>query len=171
MTTEVIREPISTAVQAPETTSAQASPTAVQEVTTTQTETESPAVLTSEVVVPIEYPPLTPLTADEDLKLKEDFASYMSGIWTNPTSEEMTVMYYYGKYNGNEVVVMYSMEYAMTDDIKYIDVGGLTFALPSGSLEILLHIDGDFIDIQTAYASGYLNDEDIAEIYYYANNK
>lgn len=158
-------------VQPPKTTAAQDLPIESSEATTAQTETESSANLTSEEVVPIEYPALTSLTADEELKLKEDFAKYMSSVWTNPTVEEMTVIDYYGKYDGCEVVMMYSMEYTMTEDIKFIDVGEYTFALPSGSLEMLLHADGDFIDIQTAYAEGYLNDEDIAAIYYYANNE
>lgn len=171
VTTTISQEPISTTVQTPQTTLLQTSQTMTSEMTTTQITTESSATLTSDVVVPIEYPSLASLTDDETFKLKEDFAKYKSSIWTNPTSEEMTVMYYYGKYNGNEVVVMYSIEYTMTDDEKYVDVGEYTFTLPSGSLEILLHIDSDFIDIQTAYASGYLNDEDIAAIYYYANNQ
>jgi len=152
-------------------TSSLTSLTTTSEVTTTQTTTESTTVLTSDVVVQIEYPALTPLTIDENEKLKEDFAKYKSSVWTNPTSDEMAVMNYYGKYNGNEVVVMYGIEYEMTDDMKEVNVGKYTFELPSGSLEILLHTDNDFIDIQTAYATGYLSDEDIAAIYYYSTNK
>lgn len=170
-TTTVSQKPTNTATQTQQDTSSLTSLTTTSEVTITQTITESTTILNSDVVVQIEYPALTPLTIDENLKLKEDFAKYKSSVWTNPTSDEMTVMNYYGKYNGNEVVVMYGMEYQMTDDMKEVNVGKYTFTLPSGSLEILLHIDNDFIDIQTAYAIGYLSDEDIAAIYYYSTNK
>ena len=172
-TTIVSQKSTNTATQTQQTqqdTSSLTSLTTTSEVTTTQTTTESTTVLTSDVVVQIEYPALTPLTIDENEKLKEDFAKYKSSVWTNPTSDEMTVMNYYGKYNDNEVVVMYSMEYTMTDDMKEVNVGKYTFELPSGSLEILLHTDNDFIDIQTAYATGYLSDEDIAAIYYYSTS-
>lgn len=117
----------------------------------------------------VEYLPLEPLSEEAELKLREDFTEYKSKVWSNAKSEDMYVLYYYGTYNNCEVVVMYSIERQSTDDIKFVSVAGYELALPSGSFEILLHKDSTFIDINTAYDYGYLNDEDIAAIYHYAN--
>ena len=116
------------------------------------------------------YPALTALTEEQENKLKEDFAAYRSHIWTDAKSEEMFIIHYYGTYNGSEVVVMWRSGYDTTSDLKEVTVGDRTFILESGSYEILLHKDSGFIDIKTAYSEGYLNDEDIETIYYYANN-
>ena len=126
--------------------------------------TTSDATLTT-----VEYLPLEPLSEETELKLREDFTEYKSKVWSNAKSEDMYVLYYYGTYSNCEVVVMYSIERQSTDDIKFVSVAGYELALPSGSFEILLHKDSTFIDINTAYDYGYLNDEDIAAIYHYAN--
>lgn len=118
----------------------------------------------------VEYIPLESLSEEVELKLQEDFAEYKSKVWSNAKSEDMYVINYYGTYNNCEVVVMYSIERQSTDDIKYVSVAGYELALASGSFEILLHKDSTFIDINTAYDCGYLNDEDIAAIYHYAND-
>ena len=52
--------------------------------------------------------------------------------------------------------------------LKNVTVGEYTFTIQSVDLEIYLHKDSDFIDINTAYAEGYLNDDDIEAIYYYS---
>ena len=117
------------------------------------------------------YPELPPLTNEAESKLKEDFAAYRSELRGDAVkSEEVFVRSYYGTYNGCEAVVMWIKEYTHTDDIKYITVGGYTFALSSGSFDILLHTDSGFIDLKTAYEQGYLSSNDIAEMYYYYKN-
>ena len=82
----------------------------------------------------------------------------------------MFIMDYYGIYNDCEVVIMWGYGYDCTADIKKVDVGDWSFLLTSGSYEILLHKGSEFIDIKTAYSEGYLSDEDIKAIYFYANN-
>ena len=117
-----------------------------------------------------EYPDLTPLTYEQETKLKDDFVLYKSKIWPDAKSEEMFIMDYYGIYNDCEVVIMWGYGYDCTADIKKVDVGDWSFLLTSGSYEILLHKGSEFIDIKTAYSEGYLSDEDIKAIYFYANN-
>lgn len=117
------------------------------------------------------YSPLEPLSQEAEIKLKEDFYKYKLNDWYNPKIEDMYIQYYYGTYNGCEAVVMYSHDMTFTDDLKSVSVGGYKFILPSGSFEILLHKDSSFVDINTAYEYGYLTDEDLAAIYYYANEQ
>ena len=111
---------------------------------------------------------LEALSEQADLKLRDDFAVYMSDMWGELTASDMIVMYYYGTYDGCEVVVMYGREYSMTDDMNIISVAGQEISLPSGSLSVLVHKDSTFIDINDAYDQGYLSTADIKAIKYYS---
>ena len=112
---------------------------------------------------------LNPITGDltdgQIDALRKDFAEYMRDIWSDITLDEIHILKYYGTYDGGEVGVMYSYDYAMTCDEKRIDIAGYEFYLESGSLEILLHTDGGFITAAEAYEQGLLSDDDIAEMH------
>lgn len=137
--------------------------------TTTQQSTEEMNTI-SETSVPIEYPFLEPLTEEATEKIKQDFAVFKSSEWETPDVEKIKIIHYYGTYNGNEVVVVWSSEYDMTADEKEIVVSDYIFTVYSGSFDIWLHKNSSFVDINTAYENKYLSDNDIATIYFYANN-
>ncbi len=122
---------------------------------------------------PIDYPELEPLTAEREQSLKEDFAAFMNE--TNETNfeflpEDAVIDKYYGTYHGCEVVFMYDAEHGMTEDYVEFELGGYTFGHTCGSLDIYMHIDNGFVGISSAYDSGYLDDDDLAAIYYYSVN-
>ena len=122
---------------------------------------------------PIDYPELEPLTAEQEQSLKEDFAAFMNE--TNETNfeflpEDAVIDKYYGTYHGCEVVFMYDAEHGMTEDYVEFELGGYTFGHTCGSLDIYMHIDNGFVGISSAYDSGYLDDDDLAAIYYYSVN-
>ncbi|MGN0695418.1 MAG: hypothetical protein ACI4J5_01485 [Oscillospiraceae bacterium] len=118
----------------------------------------------------VKYTKLEKPSDDRIAALKKDFAAYKSGVWKDLSADDMAIICYYGTYNGCEVVIMYPMLGAMTDDMQYIEVGGYTITVGSGSFELLLHKGSTFIGIEEAYASGYLSDEDIAAIAFYSEN-
>ncbi|MGN1415760.1 MAG: hypothetical protein ACI4XF_02885 [Oscillospiraceae bacterium] len=118
----------------------------------------------------VKYKKLEKLSDDRVKALKEDFIKYKSDVWKDLSADDMAIISYYGTYNGCEVVIMYPMLGIMTDDMQYIEVGGQTITVGSGSFELLLHKDSSFIGIEEAYASGYLSDEDITAIAFYSEN-
>lgn len=112
-----------------------------------------------------------PLSAEAEKNLREDFFAVFAleyPNWTDLTADDMSIEYYYGTYDSGEVVVMYPKGFAYTDDIKYYSVAGYDFYLPSGSFEITLHKDSEFISLDEAYDSGYLTDDDMEEIYFHS---
>lgn len=113
-----------------------------------------------------EYGPLEPLRKSAEEKLRKDFYKYNSGKWKDVSADDMVIRYYYGTYNGCEVVVIYPDGYGETDDENSYFLNGYKIVLPSGSLELLLHKDSTFIDIYTAYSEGLLSDDDLAEMFY-----
>lgn len=118
----------------------------------------------------VKYSKLEKLSDERVKALKEDFIKYKSDVWKDLSANDMAIISYYGTYNGCEVVIMYPMLGAMTDDMQYIEVGGYTITVGSGSFELLLHKDNTFIGIKEAYEAGYLSDEDIAAIAFYSEN-
>lgn len=118
----------------------------------------------------VKYSKLEKLPDDRVKALKEDFAKYKADVWKDLSADDMAMISYFGTYNGCEVVIMYPMLGAMTDDMQYIEVGGHTITVGSGSFELLLHKDNTFIGIEEAYKLGYLSDEDIAAIAFYSEN-
>lgn len=118
----------------------------------------------------VKYSKLEKLPENRVQALKEDFVKYKSDVWNGLSADDMAIISYFGTYNGCEVVIMYPMLGAATSDMQYIEVGGYTITVGSGSFEILLHKDNSFIGIKEAYDAGYLSDEDIAAIAFYSEN-
>ncbi len=119
----------------------------------------------------VEYPALERLSEDAEKSLKEDFLTYSSEKWTGVTASDMFIYYYYGTYNGCEAVVMYNRNSAMNDSEKIISVAEYQLILPSGSLEILLHKDGTFINVNEAYDNGVITASDVKMMKYYEETK
>lgn len=118
----------------------------------------------------VKYSKLEKLPDERVQALKEDFVKYKSDVWKDLSADDMAIINYFGTYNGCEVVIMYPALGAATSDMQYIEVGGYTIIVGSGSFEILLHKDSSFIGIKEAYEAGYLSDEDIAAIAFYSEN-
>jgi hypothetical protein len=106
------------------------------------------------------------LSADADMQIRENYAAFMMyQFWGHPiTADELTVYRYFGTFGGREAVVIYPKDWAMTDDMLYIDIAGYRITLESGSLSLVVHDNGKFVPIREAYEQGLLIDEDIAFI-------
>ena len=129
----------------------------------------------SEVIQPylkLKKPVLEPLTRETEKKIKEDYAVYYArqrgrdqpGPGTS--AGNMTVVEYYGTYDSGEVAVVYKKGIHDDGGNDFI-VGGYAFSLPSGDMDITLHINSTFILLKEAYGSGYLSDKDMMEIHYF----
>lgn len=114
------------------------------------------------------YQKLTALSESQINALKKDYAAYKAD--DNFTADDYMVLRYFGTYNGCEVVIMFPELGIATLDMQYIEVGGHTIVVGSGSFEVMLHKGGSFIGIEEAYEAGYLSDEDIAAIAFYSEN-
>lgn len=116
----------------------------------------------------VKYTKLEALSDSQISALKQDYAAYKAD--GNFTADDYMVLSYFGTYNGCEVVIMFPELGIATLDMQYIEVGGHTIVVGSGSFEIMLHKGGSFIGIEEAYEAGYLSDEDIAAIAFYSEN-
>ena len=116
-----------------------------------------------------EYPELEWLSREAEQKLLEDYLEFMEETYDKRIGYDVPIRYYYGTYSNGEVVVMDSF-YGATDDENHFSVGGYDFYLPSGSYQMTLHMGSEFIPIGEAYESGYITDDDAAQIYYYSEN-
>lgn len=119
------------------------------------------------------YPALKSIDENKQQKLLKDFIKYKNDIgerWSDSELENMYIVKYYGTYHNREVVTIWNSEIETTDDQKVIEVGGQRIILSSGCYDVLLHKNGSYVDITKAYQKGYLNDEDIKKISYYAKN-
>ncbi|MCL2052974.1 MAG: N-acetylmuramoyl-L-alanine amidase [Oscillospiraceae bacterium] len=117
-------------------------------------------------------PPLAPLSAADDLRIRESYAAYTNMFISSPfrfTANDFQVSLYFGTYNGCEVVSLTEKDKMYTSDIKVLSVGRESIYLPSGGMMLHLHKDSSFIEISEAYAAGYLSDRDIFQISYYSN--
>lgn len=130
-------------------------------------ETSSVASETSETSG--EYPELEWLSRDAEQKLREDYRKLMEETYDKRIGYDIPIRYYYGTYSNGEVVVM-DTYYGATDDMNYFSVGDYDFYLPSGSYNMTLHMGSEFIPIGEAYESGYVTDDDMAQIYCYSEN-
>lgn len=116
---------------------------------------------------PVPVPaPMTPLTAEAEQKLKADYAELIGA--ENP--DDVYVEKYFGTYNGCETVIMFETEAFATDDMTHIFILGYCIAKGSGCYHITVHKDGGFIDLQEAYNTGVITEEDIQAISYYSRN-
>ncbi len=118
-----------------------------------------------------EYTAPDPLTDEQKEMLFEDYLKYIEGRgekWTDEEKADIYIVKNFGTYDGCEAVVISSRELNVTDDMKYIKIGGHTIALSSGSYELLLHRDGTFIPVKTAYERGILTDDDIERMESYS---
>lgn len=115
-----------------------------------------------------EYPKLTPATWLAAVELLNDFSVFGAELYGIPlTADDVSILKYYGTYNGCEVVVMYPKGLERTADEIDIVVGDWQLSLPSGSLDIFLHKDGTFLKISEAYEKGLLTKSDMKAIAYY----
>lgn len=129
------------------------------------------------VCEPSQIPPLVSLSAARSRQILESYADYLVGIWDMEqvlTADDLMIIYYFGTYNGNEVVVIYPRDWGATADMQYISIlsddGEITIALGSGSYELMVHNNGTFYEITTAHRNGLLTMDDIRHIAYYSSN-
>jgi len=80
------------------------------------------------------------------------------------TIDDVYIYHYYDAYNGCYVVSLYMKNYGMTGAEKTITVDGVTFTLPSTSLEITVWKEGKLYSLQEAYCLGMLTQEDLINI-------
>lgn len=109
------------------------------------------------------YPTLEPLSREAEQKIKEDHAAF-KGLRENAV-ESIFIRYYYGTYNGCEVV-MCSSPVSVSGEEIYEIIGEFSF-----HEDIMLHKDGTFISLADAYENGYLNNDDLKAIAYYDSIK
>ncbi|MCH5350316.1 MAG: hypothetical protein J1E40_13390 [Oscillospiraceae bacterium] len=112
-------------------------------------------------------PALTPLTSEAEQKLKEDFLVTWF-FYKDMTADDIDVICYYGTYNGGEVVVLCPEIFFYDDPIMHAYAGGYYFAFPGMIPDIQYHIDSTFMNLDDAYEAGYINDDDMMEIYYHS---
>ncbi|MCL2054486.1 MAG: hypothetical protein FWG90_08685 [Oscillospiraceae bacterium] len=137
--------------------------------TETQTEPLATDVLVSQTT-PLPLPPMpAPLSPEAEFIMRGDFAAYKADVWSGLTADDITLIGYYGSYNGGSVVILYPRDYPVTHDIQYMEVAGYTLTITSGSFELLFYKDSSFMGIGEAYALGYLTDYDIFCIDYIMN--
>ncbi|MBQ8613138.1 MAG: hypothetical protein IJ416_02840 [Ruminiclostridium sp.] len=116
---------------------------------------------------PVPVPaPMTPLTAEAEQILKADYAEFIG----SESPDDVYVEKYFGTYNGCETVIMYETNAAATSDMTHIFILGYCIAKGSGCYHITVHKDGGFIDLQEAYNTGIITEEDIQAISYYSRN-
>lgn len=117
-------------------------------------------------------PSLSPESLSEEAQalLVSDYAEYAQNTlgWGQVSASGIYVMYYFCSVDGAEAVVMASSDMMYTDDIKNVEVAGLTFSLPSSGLDIMLHKDGTFIELSEAYSQEMISDDDVAKLYIFA---
>jgi hypothetical protein len=100
------------------------------------------------------------LSEAAELKLLENWAAYLRNE-TGLAAGDYKILYYYGTFDGREVVVIFPKGWGMTADMQYIEIAGYTIALGSGSLQLMVHDDGTFVPIRDAYEQGLLTADDI----------
>jgi hypothetical protein len=146
--------------------------------------TNPPVVTTAANNFPIP-PALKPLSPQEDEKIRMDYVLYLTArmLRENPDvvidmayPGDYKIMYYFGTYNGNSVVVVYPKYAGMNGAMQYIDIAGYRIVLNSGSFELLVHRaqpEGGsnlekFIGIEDAFKQGILSLQNIHDISYYS---
>jgi hypothetical protein len=114
-------------------------------------------------LAPQNFEPLTPQT---ERKLLENYAAFQSHTWWDRpiTADDLMIYKYFGTFNGYEVVIIYLKDGIMTMDMQYIHLAGYTITVGSGSLSLMVHVDGTFIHITEAFEQGYLSADDIRVI-------
>ncbi|MBD5144652.1 MAG: hypothetical protein HDT21_01835 [Ruminococcus sp.] len=103
------------------------------------------------------------LTEKAKKKIADDYIEYIGNIGYEPV---YIYIEYLGTYDGCELAVIESGSpygYIGLDIVQTINTAGYDFTFGTAGNEILLHKDGTFIDINTAYDLGYLKYEDIGQ--------
>ncbi len=117
--------------------------------------------------------PLVPLTAAQELKIKQDFLlfhkekteKYGSGV------DDISISEYYGTYNGCSVMFIDTPWWAYAAEGRMEVIAG--YEIRYGSYQTLdVYRNGEFASLTEAYNRGWLSKEDIKNIYYhyYAEN-
>ncbi len=157
--------------------------TPAAEITTEETTTAIPTepvtttAVTTEAMTDAEneYPPYEPLSDEQTEILCTDYAVYRAE--KNPNfvdikAEDVMILRYYGTHSGMEAVVMCVREEAMTDDENHVSIDeSRAIFLPSGSMEILIHTNGDFVEFTEAYEQEIISREDADGIFHYAETE
>ena len=125
-------------------------------------------------------PPLSPLTENQGLKIKNDFIPYLQALppgmydVTDDAADIAIGTYiddgsgYLGTYNGCEVVVLCNMSGRFYPLCKFITVAGYTIVIPDLSDCLLVHQGDDFLTLQEAYDNQILSEHDLSDIRYYS---
>lgn len=92
-------------------------------------------------------------------KLADDYMEYIGCIFYKP---EYIYIEYLGTYDGCELAVI-NVEEIRLPMVETITAADYDFTFVNIPNEILLHKDGTFVDINTAYDIGYLKYEDIGQ--------
>lgn len=103
------------------------------------------------------------LTERAKKKIADDYIEYIGCIGSEPA---YIYIEYLGTYDGCELAVIECGSpygYIGLDIVQTITAAGYDFIFGTAPNEILLHKDGTFIDINTAYDLGYLKYEDIGQ--------
>lgn len=117
--------------------------------------------------------PLVPLTAEQELKIKEDYLEYRiaqendsSSIYNNLTSSDIEIKKYFGTYQGCVVFFVYDPGIVYADECIEREIAGFVFDYAQNrSTDV--YRDGEFTTLQDAYARGWLSNDNIRDIHYY----
>lgn len=143
--------------------------------------------------------PLVPLTAEQELKIKEDYLEYKKedvqrlkeseNQYYNSLSPEeqekyrsengtpdnhidelienyLKIRVYFGIYNNCAVMILDSPFTVYFQTITFNEIAGYVFAYPQ-MRSTAVYRNGEFVTLEQAYEKGWLNDENMKDIYYY----
>ncbi len=144
-----------------------------KETTTKGTTTTEP---TTEAYTPA---PLVPLTAEQELKIKEDYLEYRmneSGntVWVEDyedlTIEHVNLKYYFGTYNNCNAILIDLLVDGYATAIYVENIAGYEFSY-SVMRTITVYNNGTFVTLNDAYEKGWLSKENIRDIHYFYVNR
>lgn len=150
--------------------------TSVKENTTKKAgkETTTKVTITTDTTTEAYTPtPIVPLTAEQELKIKQDYLDYRmaqannsSSIYNNLTSSDIEIGRYFGTYQECVVFFIYDPGKTYADECIEREIAGFVFDYAQ-SRSTDVYRDGEFTTLQDAYARGWLSDENIRDIHYY----
>lgn len=126
-----------------------------KETTTKGTTTTEP---TTEAYTPT---PLVPLTAEQKLKVKQDYLEFYNE--TELTIDDVYIRDYFGMYNECQVMLLSGI---YPDAIYEINIAGYDFIF-SQLREMDVYRNGEFTTLSTAYENGWISKDDVRDIHYY----
>ncbi len=120
--------------------------------------------------------PLVPLTAEQELKIKEDYLEYRKktventgnpDMYNNKSLEDIVINKYYGTYGGCVVVsINMNNDIPPADDIEE-EIENYKFVFSSRKRGISVYYNGSFTSLSDAYEMGMLSKQNIRDIHFY----